>query len=44
MSKEIFDSFKFKCGPELKIRVLMEHSTIQAGYFVGSFSSEMIDL
>ena len=43
MSKEIFDTFKFKCGAELKNRVLMAPMTIQAGYFDGSVTSEMID-
>ena len=43
MSKEIFDTFKFKSGAELKNRVLMAPMTIQAGYFDGSVTSEMID-
>ena len=43
MSKELFDTFKFKCGAELKNRVLMAPMTIQAGYFDGSVTSEMID-
>ena len=31
MSKEIFDTFKFKCGAELKNRVLMAPMTIKLG-------------
>ncbi|MGF7194776.1 NADH-dependent flavin oxidoreductase [Staphylococcus pasteuri] len=43
MNKEILDTVKLNSGAELKNRIVMAPMTIQAGYFDGSVTSEMID-
>ncbi|MDU9352104.1 flavocytochrome c [Staphylococcus warneri] len=43
MKKELLDSIRLNSGAELKNRILMAPMTIQAGYFDGSVTSEMID-
>ncbi|EKU50050.1 NADH-dependent flavin oxidoreductase [Staphylococcus massiliensis] len=43
MTKHIFDEITLNSGAKLKNRVFMAPMTIQAGYFDGSVTSEMVD-
>lgn len=43
MASKLMESLKLNCGAELKNRVLMAPMTIQAGYFDGSVTREMVD-
>ncbi|REH77204.1 flavocytochrome c [Staphylococcus felis] len=43
MTKDILDTIQLSCGAKLSNRIFMAPMTIQAAYFDGSVTSEMID-
>ena len=43
MSKKLFEEMELKSGVRLKNRIMMAPMTIQAAYFDGTVTQEMID-